>query len=88
MDNRQPERNFNSNDAPSSNGLRSESAVHGIAMGTAAGSSMADLAVDCPSEFLHGIRQLPRPSLLPPDPLLRVGVSTIIFLQRRDRAEI
>jgi glycine/D-amino acid oxidase-like deaminating enzyme len=41
----------------------------GIAMGTAAGRLLADLALDEPSPALTDLRQLPLPSWLPPEPL-------------------
>jgi glycine/D-amino acid oxidase-like deaminating enzyme len=41
----------------------------GIAMGTAAGRLLADLALDEPSPPLADLRRLPLPSWLPPEPL-------------------
>ena len=62
---------------------------HGIALGTAAGALMADLAVGCPSELLCDIQQLPAPAWVPPNPLLRIGVQvTTRFLQWRARREL
>jgi glycine/D-amino acid oxidase-like deaminating enzyme len=41
----------------------------GIAMGTAAGRLLADLATGADSPRLADLRQLPLPSWLPPEPL-------------------
>ncbi len=46
----------------------------GIALGTAAGHLLADLALDEPSRDLDALRGLPGPRWIPPEPLLGLGV--------------
>jgi glycine/D-amino acid oxidase-like deaminating enzyme len=61
----------------------------GIAMGTASGMLLADLAVGSESAPLAEIRALPGPAWIPPDPLLGLGVwATVKRLQARAAAEL
>ncbi len=61
----------------------------GIALGTALGELLADLAVGSESPLLHDVQALPGPSWLPPEPLLGIGVRlTIRRLQDRAGAEL
>ena len=62
---------------------------HGIAMATAAGELLADLAVGYHSNLLDDLQQLPAPSWLPPNPLLRLGVQATSHLMHwRARSEL
>jgi len=61
----------------------------GVAMGTIAGRLLADLAVGATSPLLDDMLELPRPSWIPPQPLLGVGVRTALaVLSARARAEL
>lgn len=61
----------------------------GIAMGTACGMLLADLAVGSESTLLADIRALPGPAWIPPDPLLGLGVwATVRRRQARAAAEL
>jgi glycine/D-amino acid oxidase-like deaminating enzyme len=61
----------------------------GMAMGTALGMLLADLAVGAESELLHDARSLPGPGWLPPPPLLGLAVRpTLSWMHRRARSEI
>ncbi len=56
----------------------------GIALGTTAGTLLADLAVGADSDLLNDMPALPTPSWIPPEPLLGVGVrATLARLQAR-----
>jgi glycine/D-amino acid oxidase-like deaminating enzyme len=60
----------------------------GVALGTACGRLLADYALGADSPLLRDARSLPRPSWLPPEPLLGLGVRpTIAFLRSRAGAE-
>jgi glycine/D-amino acid oxidase-like deaminating enzyme len=60
----------------------------GVALGTASGMLLADYALCADSELVRDALALPRPSWLPPEPLLGWGVrSTLAFLRRRAGAE-
>ncbi len=61
----------------------------GVALGTASGTLLADLAVAADSELLRDILALPGPSWLPPEPFLGVGLRpALAFLRRRARGEL
>ncbi len=61
----------------------------GMALGAASGRLVADLAVGAESELLHDAQSLPRPSWLPPPPVLGLGVRPVLALMhRRARAEL
>jgi glycine/D-amino acid oxidase-like deaminating enzyme len=45
----------------------------GIAMGTASGTHLAELATGLPSEGLDALRELPKPNWMPPEPFLSFG---------------
>ena len=61
----------------------------GVALGTAAGILLADLAVGADSDLLSDMLTLPRPSWVPPEPLLGIGVrATLRRLQSRARGEL
>jgi len=60
----------------------------GIALGTASGELLADLASGSDSPLLHDVQALPAPAWVPPDPLLGIGVRwTLQRLQRRAGVE-
>ena len=61
----------------------------GVALGTASGALLADLAVAADSDLLRDILALPRPSWIPPEPFLGVGLRPVLgFLRRRARSEL
>ena len=61
----------------------------GMAMGTALGMLLADLAVGAESDLLRDARSLPRPDWLPPPALLGLAVRpTLWWMHRQARAEI
>jgi glycine/D-amino acid oxidase-like deaminating enzyme len=61
----------------------------GVAMGTASGMLLADLAVGSDSALLAEIQALPGPAWIPPDPLLGLGVwATVKRLRARAGAEL
>jgi glycine/D-amino acid oxidase-like deaminating enzyme len=61
----------------------------GIAMGTAAGSALADLALGRDSRLVDDLRALPGPSWIPGNPMLGIGVrTTVAFMRRRAGAEL
>jgi glycine/D-amino acid oxidase-like deaminating enzyme len=61
----------------------------GMAMGTALGMLLADLAVGAESDLLRDARSLPRPDWLPPPVLLGLAVRpTLSWMHRQARAEI
>lgn len=61
----------------------------GVALGTALGSLLADLALGADSDLLRDARALPRPTRLPPAPFLRPGVSVVLrVMAARSRSEI
>lgn len=61
----------------------------GMALGAASGMLLADLAVGAESELLRDIQSLPRPSWLPPPPLLGLGVRPVLaWMHRKARAEL
>ncbi len=61
----------------------------GMALGAASGRLLADLAVGAESELLRDVQSLPRPSWLPPPPLLGLGVRPVLaWMHRRARAEL
>jgi glycine/D-amino acid oxidase-like deaminating enzyme len=61
----------------------------GMALGAALGLLLADLAVGKDSELLRDARSLPRPSWLPPSPLLGLAVRpTLSWMHRQARAEL
>lgn len=61
----------------------------GMALGAASGMLLADLAVGAESELLRHVQSLPRPSWLPPPPLLGLGVRPILaWMHRQARAEL
>jgi glycine/D-amino acid oxidase-like deaminating enzyme len=55
----------------------------GVALGTASGTLLADLAVSAGSELLRDILALPGPSWIPPEPFLGVGLRPALGLMRR-----
>jgi glycine/D-amino acid oxidase-like deaminating enzyme len=59
----------------------------GIAMGTAAGRLLADLAAGAASPRLADLRQLPLPSWLPPEPLRSWGGRRTVARQNRQAGE-
>lgn len=60
----------------------------GVAMGTGSGALLADLALGADSSLVSDALQLPKPSWLPPEPLLGWGVrGYTAYLQRRSGAE-
>jgi glycine/D-amino acid oxidase-like deaminating enzyme len=60
----------------------------GVALGTALGSLLADLAVGADSALLRDAQALPRPGWLPPEPFLRRGVEAALRLMAiRSRSE-
>src|SRR5436309_14833767 len=61
----------------------------GIAMGTASGVLLADLAVGAGSALLRDLQGLPGPAWIPPEPFLGIGVrATVARLQRRAGREL
>lgn len=61
----------------------------GMAMGTISGKLMADLMVGADSELLRDLQAMPRPSWIPPEPLLGIGVRLALgHLQARARGEL
>ena len=61
----------------------------GVALGTASGTLLADLAVAADSDLLRDILALPGPSWIPPEPFLGVGLRPALgFLRRRARGEL
>jgi glycine/D-amino acid oxidase-like deaminating enzyme len=61
----------------------------GMAMGSALGMLLADLAVGADSDLLRDARALPRPSWLPPPPLLGLALRpTLSWMHRQARSEI
>ena len=61
----------------------------GVALGTIAGTLLADLAVGADSELLSDMQALPRPVWIPPEPLLGIGVrATLARLTARAREEL
>jgi glycine/D-amino acid oxidase-like deaminating enzyme len=61
----------------------------GVALGTALGALLADLAVGADSALLRDAQALPRPGWLPPEPLLRPGVAAALrFMAMRSHSEI
>jgi glycine/D-amino acid oxidase-like deaminating enzyme len=61
----------------------------GMALGAASGMLLADLAVGAESALLRDARSLPRPSWLPPPPLLGLAVRPVLaWMHRRARAEL
>ena len=55
----------------------------GVALGTACGALLADLAVGADSELLRDVQSLPAPGKMPPRPLLEVGVRALFRLMGR-----
>ena len=61
----------------------------GIAMGTASGMLLADLAVGADSALLRDLQALPGPTWIPPEPFLGIGVrATVARLQGRAGREL
>ena len=61
----------------------------GVAMGTIAGTLLADLAVGANSELLRDMQLLPGPAWIPPEPLLGIGVRwTLGRLVKQAREEL
>jgi glycine/D-amino acid oxidase-like deaminating enzyme len=61
----------------------------GVAMGTVSGTLLADLAVGADSALLRDLLAIPRPSWIPPEPLLGLGVrATLVLRAHRARAEL
>lgn len=61
----------------------------GVALGSALGALLADLALGIDSALLRDAQALPRPGWLPPAPLLRLGVGAALrYRTARSRAEI
>ena len=57
-------------------------------MGTISGVLLADLVVGADSPLLDDMRALPAPSLVPPEPLLGIGVrATLARLAQRAAGE-
>jgi len=60
----------------------------GVAMGTVAGTLLADVALGVESDLLHDLRNLRGPGWIPPEPLLGIGVRlTLASMTRRVREE-
>jgi len=59
----------------------------GLAMGTAAGRLLADLAAGADSPTLADLRQLPPPTRLPPEPLRSLGGRRTVAKQNRQAGE-
>jgi glycine/D-amino acid oxidase-like deaminating enzyme len=60
----------------------------GVAMGSIAGTLLADFIVGADSALLSAMRSLPAPSWIPPEPLLGVGVrTTLARLRAKARPE-
>jgi glycine/D-amino acid oxidase-like deaminating enzyme len=61
----------------------------GVAMGTVAGTLLADLAVGADSDLLRDMLALPKPAWIPPEPLLGWAVRpALAWLAARAREEI
>jgi len=61
----------------------------GVALGTALGGLLADLALGADSALLRDAQALPRPGWLPADPIKRLGVGAVLRLMAaRSRAEM
>ena len=61
----------------------------GVALGTISGTLLADLAVGVQSELLADMQALPRPSWIPPQPVLGIGVrATLARLAARASEEL
>jgi glycine/D-amino acid oxidase-like deaminating enzyme len=61
----------------------------GLALGTASGQLLADLAAGSESPLLRDVQALPGPAWLPPQPFLGVGIRlALAHLQRRAGGEL